>query len=204
MPAMQRMTTGLYEERTVPVRRLIRGLLLVVCRCLYPSFDAGSYHAAPRQIVKYGFMQKILGFNRHVPWPVHFTSMVSAPGRIDRHPRASCPGFMPGCYIQGNNGIVIGADTRIGPGVKIISANHDIDDITKHTGSSPVVIGARCWISSNVVILPGVTLGEHVIVGAGAVVTRSFPDGHCVIGGVPARIIRRLGETPASMPPGNV
>jgi hypothetical protein len=174
------------------VKKIIRSLLLIVCRCLYPSFDAASYHAAPSQIIKYGFMQKIVGFNRRVPWPVHFTSQVTAPGRITRNPRASCPGFMPGCYIQGNNGITIGSDTRIGPGVKIISANHDIGDISNLMEGPPVVIGDRCWVAANAVILPGVTLGEHVIVGAGAVVTKSFPEGHCVIGGVPARIIRRL------------
>ena len=44
----------------------------------------------------------------------------------------------------------------------------------------------------NSVILPGVTLGEHTVVGAGSVVTKSFPDGHCVIAGNPAIIIRSL------------
>ncbi|MBS7109518.1 MAG: hypothetical protein KH076_09760 [Streptococcus sp.] len=44
----------------------------------------------------------------------------------------------------------------------------------------------------NSVILPGVILGDHTIVGAGAVVTHSFPDGYCIIGGNPARIIKAL------------
>ena len=46
----------------------------------------------------------------------------------------------------------------------------------------------------NSVILPGVTLGDHTIVGAGSVVTKSFPDGDCVIAGNPARMIRRLNS----------
>jgi acetyltransferase-like isoleucine patch superfamily enzyme len=44
----------------------------------------------------------------------------------------------------------------------------------------------------NAVILPGVTLGENTIVGAGAIVTKSFPEGWCVLAGNPARVIRKL------------
>ena len=55
-----------------------------------------------------------------------------------------------------------------------------------------IIIGKKCWIGMNSVILPGVVLGDHTIVGAGAVVTKSFVDGNCVIGGNPARIIRKL------------
>jgi acetyltransferase-like isoleucine patch superfamily enzyme len=55
-----------------------------------------------------------------------------------------------------------------------------------------VTIEDDCWIGRNVTILPGVTLGPHTIVGAGAVVTSSFPEGWCVIGGVPARKIKEI------------
>ena len=48
------------------------------------------------------------------------------------------------------------------------------------------------WIGMNSVILPGVTLGPGTVVGAGSVVTHSFPEGHCVIAGVPAKLIRNL------------
>ncbi len=44
----------------------------------------------------------------------------------------------------------------------------------------------------NAVILPGVTLGDHTVVGAGAIVTKSFPDGHCIIAGNPAKEIRKI------------
>ena len=51
-----------------------------------------------------------------------------------------------------------------------------------------------CWIGINVVILPGVHLGPRTIVDAGSVVTKSFPDGFCVIGGNPAKIIKVLDK----------
>jgi len=55
-----------------------------------------------------------------------------------------------------------------------------------------VYIGDYCWIGANAVILLGVHLGPHTIVGAGSIVTKSFPEGYCVIAGNPAKIIKKL------------
>jgi acetyltransferase-like isoleucine patch superfamily enzyme len=101
---------------------------------------------------------------------------------------------MQGCYIQAVNKIIIGTKTRTGPGVKIISANHDIISIDTLLPSSPIIIGDGCWLGANAVILPGVILGDHTIVGAGAVVTKPFEDGYCVVGGVPAKVIKNLDK----------
>jgi acetyltransferase-like isoleucine patch superfamily enzyme len=57
--------------------------------------------------------------------------------------------------------------------------------------TSPVVIGNDVWIGANAVILPGVTIGSHAVVAAGAVVTKDVP-GNCIVAGVPAKIIKRL------------
>jgi acetyltransferase-like isoleucine patch superfamily enzyme len=138
--------------------------------------------------------QRILQINGHVPWPVHFTSRVVNPERV-RLGRNAFPGDSPGCYIQAYNGIEIGDNTNLGPGVGLISANHDPDDNTRHVKSPPIKIGADCWIGMNAVVLPGVTLGDGVIVGAGSVVTRSYPS-RVVIAGNPARVLRHLDDDP--------
>ncbi len=138
------------------------------------------------QIVKF----KIFRLGRGIYWPTHPSSKIASYQNIIIGIETS-PGMMPGCYIQGNGKIVIGDYTQIGPGVGIISSNHDIYDnrIGVH---STIRIGDYCWIGMNAVILPNVTLGEYTIVGAGSVVTKSFPEGYCVIGGNPAKIIKYL------------
>ena len=73
--------------------------------------------------------------------------------------------------------------------MKIISTNHDqITFAAKE--ARPIKIGNHCWLAANSVILPGVELGNNVIVGAGAVVTKSF-EKDSIIGGVPAKLIRK-------------
>lgn len=99
---------------------------------------------------------------------------------------------MPGCYIQGLGKIYIGDYTQISRNVGIISANHDPCDNRRHLSALPVRIGKYGWIGMNAMILPGVELGDFTIVGAGAIVTKSFPEGYCVVGGNPAKVIRRL------------
>ncbi|HEX6860410.1 MAG TPA: acyltransferase [Caulobacteraceae bacterium] len=141
-------------------------------------------------MLKHHLWQRLGGFNRGVYWPVHFTSIVTGAQNIYCGIE-TCPGYMPGCYVQGIGKIYIGDYTQIAANVGIVSANHDLYDNRAHAPSE-VRIGQYCWIGMNAVILPGVTLGDFTVVGAGAVVTRSFAEGHCVIGGNPARLIKKL------------
>ena len=136
-------------------------------------------------------MQKILGFNRSAYWPVHFTSTVVNWRNIYAGIDVS-PGYSPGCYIQGIGKIFIGDYTQVAPNVGIISSNHNVYDSREHEWNEEVRIGRYGWIGMNAMILPGVVLGDFTVVGAGAVVTKPFPKGYCVLGGNPARVIREL------------
>lgn len=103
-------------------------------------------------------------------------------------------GIRPGDYIQGNGGLVVGKYVAIAGNVGIISGNHDVYDHSKHVDKE-IRIGDYCWIGMNSMVLPGVILGPRTIVGAGSIVTKSFPDGYCVIGGNPARLIHELDKS---------
>lgn len=100
------------------------------------------------------------------------------------------------CFFHSAGGLIIGEKVGIGPSVKILTSSHDLSASTndnaimsKPLQFSPVKIGDGCDIGVNAVILPGVTLGDNVQVGAGAVVTKSFPS-NSVVAGVPAQRIR--------------
>jgi acetyltransferase-like isoleucine patch superfamily enzyme len=155
---------------------------------LGPAFSDRKYAATT--LATCAFRQKILRINHHVPWPVDWTSKVAAPHRISRGDR--CPGLSMGCHIDGRNGILIGNNVWIGPRVSLISMNHDTSDYTRYIKTSPIVIGNNCWLGAGSTILPGVQLGNHVVVAAGAVVTRSFPQDNIVLAGIPAKMIKEL------------
>ena len=138
--------------------------------------------------------QKILKFNRRIPWPVSPLHTVSWGRNLRFHPDdINMFNEMSGKYFQNFAApITIGRGTWIASNVGIITANHDPLDLCRHLPGKPVELGESCWIGMNAVILPGVTLGPHTVVGAGSIVTHSFPDGYCVIAGNPARLVRTL------------
>ncbi len=141
--------------------------------------------------IQFWFFQRILRINSLVKWPVHPTSVISFPQKIIKKD-IFFPYFASPClYIQAFNGINVGKNLRVGPGVKLISADHSSDDYNTHIKGPPIVIGDNCWIAANAVILRGVNLGNHVIVAAGSVVNKSFNEDNIVIAGVPARIVKR-------------
>ncbi len=140
--------------------------------------------------------QFVLRQNAGMRYPVHFTSRVVHPGglRFAGRPTSQLTSLAVsgGCYLQAGNGIEIGEGTIWAPNVAIISANHGVDGQSRAWSDDPPVrIGKHCWLGVNAVILPGVVLGDRTVVGAGAVVTRGFPEGHVLLLGVPARAVRR-------------
>ena len=152
----------------------------------------GSRNLSVRKLAKHFLVQKILRVNGHVAWPVHWTSTVKCPERIQRGTRF--PGLAVCCHIDGRNGIRIGNNVWIGPRVSLISMNHDSSDYARYLGSEPIVIEDNCWLATNCVILPGVRLGPHTVVAAGAVVTKSHPEGNQLLAGCPARVVKKLAD----------
>jgi len=99
-----------------------------------------------------------------------------------------------GSHIVAHYSIDIGDDVYTGPYVYITDQNHSYSDPDLPIGrqwpvNSAVSIGSGTWLGTGVVILPGAAIGRNVVVAAGSVVRGTIPD-HCVIAGMPARVVR--------------
>ena len=165
-------------------------MIRLLIKLLYGGFDCRGLNK--KNILVMAFFQKMLRVNANVPWPVHWASRVDAPEKIQRGTRV--PGYMPGCYFDGRNGIIIGENVLFGPNVNVISMNHDLCDFNDYSTAKPIVIGKNSWIGAGCTILPGVELGEHTIVGAGSVVTKSFVEPDQVIAGNPACVVKKISS----------
>lgn len=113
----------------------------------------------------------------------------------------------PGCYLfadpsDAGGKIVIGDHVLIGSGVHFYTTNHAFSNtqipiffqgFPDRTTLDSINIGNGSWIGANCVILAGVEIGENSVVGAGSVVTKSFPP-RVVIGGNPAKVIKQIGD----------
>lgn len=90
--------------------------------------------------------------------------------------------------------ITIGDDVQIGPNVQLLTPTHPLDAElrrAKWEAAEPIVIERNAWLGGGVIVLPGVTVGENAVVGAGAVVTKNVSP-NVVVAGNPAREIRQL------------
>lgn len=92
--------------------------------------------------------------------------------------------------------IYVGDYTMIGPNVTIATAGHPILPQLREKGyqyNMPVRIGRNCWIGAGAILLPGVTVGDNTVVGAGSVVTKELPADVVAVGN-PCRVLRPIGE----------
>lgn len=107
--------------------------------------------------------------------------------------------FNEDLMISVKNSVTIGEGCRFGPGVKIFDNDHVFDaenGVSDRHVSAPITIGNHCWIAANVVILKGTQIGNNCVIGAGAVVHGTIPDGSLVTA---ARelVVRPIGDRKA-------
>lgn len=102
-------------------------------------------------------------------------------------------------FIGGAGLVNIGENTIIGQYLSIHPENHRFDDLNtlikdQGTTRQGISVGKGCWLGAKVTICDGVSIGNHCVIAAGAVVTKSFPK-NCVIGGVPAKLLKTIEQT---------
>lgn len=125
------------------------------------------------------------------------TPMITGSGDLYSRLRIGCDcWFNVGCFFNLGATITIGDRVSFGHQVMVMTDSHVIGDRKRRAGpleALPVQINDGAWVGARATILPGVTIGEGVVVAAGAVVTKSVAP-HLLVGGVPARPIRELAE----------
>ncbi|MDI1259386.1 acyltransferase [Aquabacterium sp.] len=141
--------------------------------------------------------QRFFRINAQCAYNIHYTSRVSFPERIRL---TGTPGCMEaeicfassiGCYIQARNGVIMDNSVRFAAGVRLISANHDEVDRAVFSSEPPITLHRNVWLGANVVVLPGVEIGENTIIGAGSIVTHDIPA-NMLAAGVPCKVMRSL------------
>jgi len=101
-----------------------------------------------------------------------------------------------GLKLVDDTHIFIGDCTMLGPNVVIATAGHPIDPELRSRGlqyNLPVHIGRNCWLGAGVVVMPGVTIGDNTVIGAGSIVTKDIPANVVAVGN-PCRVLRPIGE----------
>ena len=92
--------------------------------------------------------------------------------------------------------IYVGDFCQIGPNVVLATAGHPIDPALREQGlqfNAPIRVGRNCWLGAGVLVMPGVTIGDNTVVGAGSVVTKDLPS-HVVAVGNPCRVLREIND----------
>ncbi|OON88411.1 hypothetical protein BXO88_01045 [Oribacterium sp. C9] len=96
--------------------------------------------------------------------------------------------------MQDQGGIYIEDGALIGHHVVLATLNHELNEAHRHDLiAKPIHIGKNAWIGARSTILQGVTVGDNAVIAAGAVVTKDVPA-NSIVGGVPARLIKRIDE----------
>ena len=149
------------------------------------------YHSGYKWAIK-SIPHRILHYRK--PWPYGKNAIIQS-GKNLLIAQSSLNCIQGTCYIQNKRyKVTIGNNCYIANNVGLITEQHDVYDLDNHSEGKEITIGDWCWLGMNVVIMPGVVLGDHTVVGANSVVTRSFQGGYVVIAGAPAKVIREIDK----------
>lgn len=101
------------------------------------------------------------------------------------------------CIFLDSAPITIGDNVMMGPHVSLFTPGHPIDEVVRHEDllefAKPITIGNNCWFGGNVTVLPGISIGNNVVVAAGTIVTKDIPD-DVIVAGNPSKILRKIDE----------
>lgn len=100
------------------------------------------------------------------------------------------------CVILDVCEVRFGDNCMLAPGVHVYTATHPLDPTERNSGkeyAKPIIVGDNVWIGGSAVINPGVSIGDNVVIASGSVVTKDVPN-NVVVGGNPAKIIKKIGD----------
>ncbi len=110
-------------------------------------------------------------------------------GRIELERRC----WLDSCHLSAKLEVYVGAESGIGAGTRVFDSDqHALDEATPEKPEA-VRIGRHVWLTTDVTVLKGVTIGDHCVIGARSVVTRSIPE-HSLAVGSPAKRVRAIGD----------
>jgi|TARA_B100000530_G_scaffold52048_2_gene29156 acetyltransferase-like isoleucine patch superfamily enzyme len=172
------------------MKKLLKSILIffddtlfrILVKYIYPKYQRPRQGYAYNYDIlrRYFFMQKIMGFNRRVPWPVDFRSKILGVEHIEKGIMCD-PGDNIGIYINAYGGLTLGNNVNIGQNTIITTTNHDIYDHRKISDKKGVTIGDNVWIGANCCIVAGVIIGDNVTIGAGCTIRQNIPSNSLVV-----------------------
>ena len=154
----------------------------LIIKMIYPQYkrQRRGYIYNYKIILNYFFMQKIIGFNRGVPWPVDFRSKILGWEHIKKGIMCD-PGDNIGVYINAYGGLKMGNNVNIGQNTTITTTNHNLYDHRQVGEKQGIIIGNNVWIGANCSIIAGVNIGDNVTIGAGCTIREDIPSNSIVI-----------------------
>jgi len=154
-----------------------------IVKYFYPQYKRPRFGYTSNYFIlkRYFFFQKIIGINRKVQWPVHFTSIINSPENIKKG-ICSDPGDNLGIYINAGGGLKIGNNVNIGQNTTITTTNHYKYDHRKLGFKKGITIGDNVWVGANCCLIAGVNIGNNVTIGAGCVIRTDIPNNCTVMG----------------------